>query len=1625
MSFNASEACVPASPVFKNRLAQRLLFLGLAFFAVSAHAQSDEYAVHEKHIERITEAQKVAPLGVDAFGDQISYFTGGLGFNNLDVSIPGNDGLPVELRRSFSVQDRREFTSGPSKKGQLGGFGEWNLDVPHLSGTFKASVGWKVGGSSSTQRCSNTWAPADYVNFLSFDYWSGYQLNIPGGGSESLLHTPNAKLPNPGNGTTYPWITRSLWRISCKPSTKNGYAGEAFLATAPNGTKYHFDYVITRAAPSLKFGGIPGSVPAMDVMQREIVFFMVSRVEDRFGNTVDYTYTGSKLTKIESSDGRVINLTWSGDNITSATSAMGTWTYAYSNGSLVSVTRPDASQWTYGRTGRLFIGSSPSLEFDDPFADCPEGEYPTGNTVVYSVTHPAGATAAFTLAPDRHYRSNVPHYCVKPTSTYEYLQIPNYSDGFTLFSKTVSGPGIPAQTWNYTYSGGHGLAFAYNCGTPGNPLCPASRQVTITGPNQTWERHEYGILYDINEGQLLKRETGSSATNILRTDTSQYISNAEAPTQPFPDLIGSNPLQYADQLADRMRPLKQRTIQQQGVAFTRSITAFNEFGHPLAQSVSGTDSRTETTEYHHDLPKWVIGLPSRQLIDATETSRTDYNASALPWRIYRNGLLTTTLAYNANGTLASVTDGNNHTTTVSGWYRGLPQTVGFPTGHSLTAIVSAQGWITRLTDENGFATNYGYDAMGRVSSVTYPTGDTVAWTAATQAFVRNTVAKYGLPAGHWQQTITQGNYRKETYFDGLWRPVLQREYDNAAATATQRFTGWQHDIDGRATFAGYPRATATSIASFTDGVSTTYDALGRPTLVRQSSELGNLDTVYAYLTDFETRVTNPRLQATTTNYQAFAEPDTSAPILIEAPEGQTTTIVRDKLGAPTQLNRSGVWNGLPQSVSRHYVYDTYRRLCASIEPETGATVMDYDAASNVLWSAAGIAPPTLPSVTACDDARTAAYTSGRRVDRTYDARNRVLTLAFPDGRGNQAWTYTPDGLPSQIATNNSAGGSQVINTYTYNRRRLPETETSQSPGTPVWTLANTYDPLGHLATQGYPSGLVVAFAPNALGQATQAGSYATGAQYFPNGALKQFTYGNGIMHTMAQNARQLPASSIDTGGALSQQFVYDKNGNVTAVTDALDPARSKAMVYDGLDRLTSASATIFGGTGVHQFAYDPLDNLRSWTLGGVKDQSNYVYGADNRLTQIKNTGGSIVHAFSYDPQGNVTTRNGIPHDFDYGNRLRSVGTTESYLYDGHGRRVQTTQSGGSVTRWMYAGSGQMLFSAKGPTSPITHENVYLAGSLVAIIDRDGLSNAVTATKYQHTDALGSPVAMSNEAGAIIERTNYDPYGGPIGKTVNGLGYTGHVMDGATGLTYMQQRYYDQGVGRFLSVDPVTASSVNGGNFNRYKYASNNPYTFLDPDGRQDEKADPPSSTRDPRSMTSRPGLGGASITGAAPYSRALKTLQQTYPEVTDQLVDVAYTRLTHDNPESASEDRREISSEAYSMVPLGGIEVTNSVVGSSGSVAWRVDRDRIAHLLALIHTHGSGGEWFYRYFSTADMGAAKMYSVPVFMSNPDGDFRVYVDGMKTGGRVGAGSSLRLPDSVSQGVLLCAKCIPTK
>jgi len=91
--------------------------------------------------------------------------------------------------------------------------------------------------------------------------------------------------------------------------------------------------------------------------------------------------------------------------------------------------------------------------------------------------------------------------------------------------------------------------------------------------------------------------------------------------------------------------------------------------------------------------------------------------------------------------------------------------------------------------------------------------------------------------------------------------------------------------------------------------------------------------------------------------------------------------------------------------------------------------------------------------------------------------------------------------------------------------------------------------------------------------------------------------------------------------------------------------------------------------------------------------------------------------------------------------------------------------------------------------------------------------------YLHPDHLGSPQLGTNEAGAVSFNEAYTPFGEALlspAANDNQSGFTGHIKDKSTGLNYMQARYYDPNIGRFLSVDPVTFMQTGAPQqFNRY------------------------------------------------------------------------------------------------------------------------------------------------------------------------------------------------------------------
>jgi RHS repeat-associated protein len=105
--------------------------------------------------------------------------------------------------------------------------------------------------------------------------------------------------------------------------------------------------------------------------------------------------------------------------------------------------------------------------------------------------------------------------------------------------------------------------------------------------------------------------------------------------------------------------------------------------------------------------------------------------------------------------------------------------------------------------------------------------------------------------------------------------------------------------------------------------------------------------------------------------------------------------------------------------------------------------------------------------------------------------------------------------------------------------------------------------------------------------------------------------------------------------------------------------------------------------------------------------------------------------------------------------------------------------------------------------------------------------------YIYTAPDGTVIAEADEQGNVTKTFDYRPYGEQaLGQPPNGPGYTGQVNDPDTGLVYIQARYYDPELGRFLSVDPVGPKPGDVFGFNRYAYAHNNPVANIDPNGRE-------------------------------------------------------------------------------------------------------------------------------------------------------------------------------------------------
>ena len=199
---------------------------------------------------------------------------------------------------------------------------------------------------------------------------------------------------------------------------------------------------------------------------------------------------------------------------------------------------------------------------------------------------------------------------------------------------------------------------------------------------------------------------------------------------------------------------------------------------------------------------------------------------------------------------------------------------------------------------------------------------------------------------------------------------------------------------------------------------------------------------------------------------------------------------------------------------------------------------------------------------------------------------------------------------------------------------------------------------------------------------------------------------------------------------------------------------------------------------------------------------------------------------------------------DAESRLVSVdgGATASYVYDAEGRRVEKTIAGGSVD-YLYDLSGHQIAEVNS-SGALNRGEVYAGGRHLA-------TYLPSATYFNHSDWLGTERLRTDISGVACETITSLPFGDGQGTSgscndASPLHFTGKERDSETQLDYFGARYYSNGLGRFITPDPLLNSGRpwDPQTWNRYGYAHNNPLSYVDPSGLYDWQANAGGSATD-------------------------------------------------------------------------------------------------------------------------------------------------------------------------------------
>lgn len=638
----------------------------------------------------------------------------------------------------------------------------------------------------------------------------------------------------------------------------------------------------------------------------------------------------------------------------------------------------------------------------------------------------------------------------------------------------------------------------------------------------------------------------------------------------------------------------------------------------------------------------------------------------------------------------------------------------------------------------------------------------------------------------------------------------------------------------------------------------TYDNNGNPTaLTVKGSETVYIETGASY-------TSNGAFVSATTDQDGRTESyvyDNSKGTLTSYTDkkGNVTNYTYDaNTDAVTSVSQT-LSNG--QTIQNNYTYNKYRLNTISHNGFNYSFV--YDNFGNVTQTKVGsqVLCTNTYGANNSGDLKRVTYGNGDYVDYTYDEYGNMKSIS-QNGTKNFTWDYD--------STGNLYSHEDLVNNqrflYTYDSTgRLVRQSVLNGSKKRIYDAEYGYDMNNNVSKFTSSAGGVSMTEKFDYGKDNLASKYT-----YPSGKTATYSYDSilrrnrTVINTTTPIDHQYVYWMSDRGNNsrttkigwehISEYiygYTYDANGNITEISRRHKTAetaytKQQQFAYDELNQLVRADDLVKNCTEV--YTYDNGGNILSVTtypltwgsLDGVTATKTVNYGYDDTNWKDKLTSYDS-QAITYDEIGNPLSYRGYALTWQNGRQLATLsgnGVTASYTYDVDGLRTSKTVNGvkheyyyvGSTLQYEKFGTTELWFfyDADGNPSGVRHKN-----------------GSTTTDYYFVCNWRGDVIRIYDGAGAVVANYNYDAWGNVISVTdangaaitdsthianVNPLRYRGYYYDSETGLYYLQSRYYDPAVKRFINADNqlTTGSDMTG--MNLFAYCGNNPVNNADPTG---------------------------------------------------------------------------------------------------------------------------------------------------------------------------------------------------